>query len=461
MKKIVSGIFIILHTVGFSQNILWDGGAGNSDWSAPANWNPDGVPGATDQVEIPYGDTVEIFQGPQTIKYLKLQAFTQLIIHEGTALQILNSTAAGLEGSGLASKVVNQGTLVIQDAGTDGLLIYGTFTNDSTGVIEILNPGNYGIVTGTNDTLINNGNISILGSGNHGIYNTGTVTNLDSGRIQVENSGSYGIRNGSNDFLNNHGTLTISGSVNFGLENSGYVTNHPDATIQVTKGSEIGLNNRNRLYNAPGGTILIVQTGDGFGDYGLNNDLSDTLINAGFLSITHAADDAIHNRGYFRNESTGIVEIDTSGQDHPGYAIYVGTGYTLVNAGSILIDGASDHGIYNLDSMNNLPGALLQVENMSKSGILNSTGGILRNGGSVNIGSCQEYGIRNYHQCINEANGSMTFQNCLSGAIRNEFSDLFDNLGEVTIHANGINQIMNQGMLLIRTGGTINVLDAQ
>ena len=45
-------LFFIVFPQPLSAQKTWDGGAGNSDWSAAANWNPDGVPTSSDDVII-------------------------------------------------------------------------------------------------------------------------------------------------------------------------------------------------------------------------------------------------------------------------------------------------------------------------------------------------------------------------------------------------------------------------
>src|SRR5262249_46207128 len=41
----------------------WDGGAGNFLWSSPANWNPDGVPQASDDVIIDVPEEITVVYG--------------------------------------------------------------------------------------------------------------------------------------------------------------------------------------------------------------------------------------------------------------------------------------------------------------------------------------------------------------------------------------------------------------
>ncbi|MDX1478889.1 MAG: hypothetical protein R3301_14345 [Saprospiraceae bacterium] len=442
----------------FAQTKVWDGGAGTNAFGDAANWNPDGIPGVSDDLEIGFGNLVDLLAGNYTVRNIKISGYDAVFtIHEGATLTIANSTGTAFDAAGSSSQVINRGSLEITNSGFYGLLIYGVFTNDTTGVITITNAGDYGIVTGTNDTLYNHGNIIIDGSSNHSVYNTGTVTNYNTGTIQISNSASYGFRNGSNDFLNNYGNLVINGAVNFSLENSGIATNYSGGHISIIGGSEIGLNNRNKFWNQSGATIEILSPGDGFGDYGINNDLNDSVFNAGLIHVSQASDDGIYNNGYILNEASGVIVVDTSGVDHPGYGIYVRAGHPLTNAGSITINGASDHGLYNDATFSNLSGASMIILNVSGSGIFNGAADLLDNAGTLLVSSAEQYGLRNFGHVLNAANGTLTIQQSVLENLRNEFQDLIENYGTIHLHNAGTTGVWNTGAILLKTGGAILV----
>src|SRR5262245_52055185 len=55
--------------------VSWDGGAATLNWSDANNWNPDGLPGAADDVTIDVAGTITVQHtgGATTIKSLQLQ----------------------------------------------------------------------------------------------------------------------------------------------------------------------------------------------------------------------------------------------------------------------------------------------------------------------------------------------------------------------------------------------------
>lgn len=404
-------LMVLSFSYSFSQTKTWDEGAGTKSYGDAANWNPDGVPGLEDEIQIPYGDTVEIQSGTYSIKYIELRANSLFTIHEGAQLNVENSTNRAFDASGSTSKVINKGTLEINNSGFYALLIYGSFKNDSTGILTITNSGSYGIITGTNDTLNNYGQITITSPGDHGIYNTGTVNNFASGVINIESGSSYGFRNGGDDFFNNYGTLNVDEIANYAVENSGKMTNYPGAVMTISNGYEIGLNNRNSFINHSGATVNIHSTGDGFGDYGLNNDLNDSLFNYGIINIVNAADDGIYNNGYIMNDSTGEISIDTVGVHHPGYGIQNLNGRTFLNYGLTSITASSETSLYNLGTFHNGAVASLEIFEAANSGILIGSGDLVDNFGSILIQGSVDKAIYSYGTLLLRTGCQITVQN--------------------------------------------------
>jgi hypothetical protein len=411
MRLFILLLLLSLYSISHGQTKVWDGGAGTVSFGDADNWNPDGIPASMDAVEIGYGDTVEVTSGTFEIQYIKVSSNALFTIQEGAQLNVLNSANTAFDASGSTSKIINRGTLEITNSGQAGLLIYGSFRNDRTGVLRIMDAGDYGIVTGTNDTLYNSGLIDIMNPADHGIYNTGTVTNYASGTIEISAGVQYGFRNGPSDYFNNYGALKVTGTTNYGVENSGWVTNFTGGTITISGGTEIGLNNRGRLTNQQGATIQITSTGDGFGDYGLNNDLDDTLRNFGVINIVNAADDGIYNNGYIKNYGTGMITVIAPGYDFIGYGINIRSGHTIANLGSITISGSSDHGLLNAGIFTNHQNATMNITDTSKSGIFNGTNNLIDNDGDITIQGSMEIGIINYGLMMNHSLGKVTVQN--------------------------------------------------
>jgi hypothetical protein len=411
MRFLILLLLLSLNSISHSQTKVWDGGAGTVSFGDADNWDPDGIPASMDALEIRYGDTVEVTSGAFEIKYIKVSSNTLFTIQEGAQLNVVNSANTAFDASGSTSKIINRGTLEITNSGQAGLLIYGSFRNDSTGVLRIMDAGDYGIVTGTNDTLYNSGLIRIMNPADHGIYNTGTVTNYASGTIEISAGAKYGFRNGPSDFFNNYGALNVTGTTDYGVENSGWITNFSGGTIAISEGTEIGLNNRGRLINQQGATIQINSTGDGFGDYGLNNDLNDTLRNYGVINIVNAADDGIYNNGDIINYGTGMITVMAPGYDFIGYGINIRSGNAIFNLGSLTISGSSDHGLLNEGVLTNHQNAILNISDSSKSGIFNATNNFIDNDGDITIQGSTEIGLKNYGIIMNHSQGKVTVQN--------------------------------------------------
>ena len=441
----------------FGQTKTWDGGGSSNSFADGANWNPDGVPGPADDLVIPFGNDVELLSGTYTIRNFDLSGYNSTFtVHEGAQLNIASSTAIGLDASGSLSRVINRGTINISNTGNYGLLVYGVFENDTSGVLNITNTNNFGIITGTADTIYNHGQIHINSTSQHGIYNTGTVNNLSTGTITITNAGDYGFRNGPSDYLNNYGAITIDDCVDFSLENSGTLTNHPGGIITILNGHEIGLNNRSRLYNLEGGTITIEDAGDGYSEYGINNDNSDSLFNSGVIHISHPADEGIYNKGYIINEVTGSITIDTTGKNHPGTGIETTSGNTFINAGAITITGADEHGIMNAGTFSNLVSGEITINWPGSAGVLNSAADTFNTAGQLTIISALEYGVRNYG-IFNSQSGVTTIQNAAIQGFRNEFDDILEVSGIIDIENSGVPGLLNLGTVTIQTGGHLDI----
>lgn len=62
MIQLVLCVSCVLFLGGVAQAaVSWDGGGSDNDWMTPENWNPDGVPGSGDQVQIYDGDEPNVY----------------------------------------------------------------------------------------------------------------------------------------------------------------------------------------------------------------------------------------------------------------------------------------------------------------------------------------------------------------------------------------------------------------
>ncbi len=101
-------VAVFLCVASYSQTKTWDGGAGSSKWTDGNNWNPDGVPGSTDDVNLTSGTSASILlDGTGNCRTLK--------IANGYSLEINGSgaklTVAGDGGAGVDVEIQNQGTI--------------------------------------------------------------------------------------------------------------------------------------------------------------------------------------------------------------------------------------------------------------------------------------------------------------------------------------------------------------
>src|SRR5262245_42822264 len=72
--------------------VTWDGGGGNFDWSTPANWSGDVLPGAGDDVVIDFGaidSTLTFAGGNSTVN--SLTCHVPLVVSGGEFLMAADS----------------------------------------------------------------------------------------------------------------------------------------------------------------------------------------------------------------------------------------------------------------------------------------------------------------------------------------------------------------------------------
>lgn len=57
-----------------AASFVWDGGGGDSNWHNPANWAPDGVPGAGDDAEVKQAVAIEVSSSTTINRFVVRQA---------------------------------------------------------------------------------------------------------------------------------------------------------------------------------------------------------------------------------------------------------------------------------------------------------------------------------------------------------------------------------------------------
>ncbi|TCC96935.1 beta strand repeat-containing protein [Pedobacter hiemivivus] len=195
----------------------WDGGAGTSNWGDAANWNVDGVPTATDNVELTGANTININVVAVTKNLLLSNTGLILTTNAGNALTVsgdfslnsgtFNTAAAFPSVSGTVD--VSNGTVgfIGGTAQTIPAYNYYNLTSSSTGSRTLAGTGTIGIANtfspGTNTYTITGSTVNFNGSEPQTIpafnYNQLTLSNAG---LKTFNTGTTGIA----------GTLAVTGS---------------------------------------------------------------------------------------------------------------------------------------------------------------------------------------------------------------------------------------------------------
>lgn len=191
----------------------WDGGGGTLLWSNAANWDPDGIPGAADDVVIDAPGSI-------TVAYLSLGTS----IHSLTCAETLSIGISSLSiaaPSTIANlKYTNAGTLT----GAGDVTVTGTATLNNSGVLA----GTGHLIVAAGGTLTISGVFAI--QKNIDNYGTGTWS-----------GGNVFFAGGSNAAFNNYGTLNVPWS------NTG-----SSLAMQASEGSGSGSFNNHGTINKTG-----------------------------------------------------------------------------------------------------------------------------------------------------------------------------------------------------------------
>jgi hypothetical protein len=214
----------------------WDAGDDGKKWSKNNNWNPNGVPSATDTVVIGSGFTPQVDIDAVCAALTIGSGTTLTFTTDNKSLRVGLSTGGGVTNNGTISwpsgtigvtfrsmgNFVNNGPFTI--AGTDSLIVEGNFTNSSSD-LSISNSGMNFILKGdwTNTgslgtTWMSNGTIIVNGTSNQ-TFTGSRFLNL------TVNKPSGNVISGSDHEIS--GTLTLTsgkwvlGVYNLTLDNSG------------------------------------------------------------------------------------------------------------------------------------------------------------------------------------------------------------------------------------------------
>jgi hypothetical protein len=329
----------------------WDGGAGTNNWGDANNWNTDGVPASTDDVDLTGVNAINIDVAATTKSLLLNNDNLILTINPGNSLAVSGNfiLTAGTFNTGSAFPTISGtvsitgGTVGFTGSNTQTIPAYNYYnlTSSSTGARILANSGIIGIAgvctPGTNAYTITGSTIDYNGSSAQTIdthnYNNLILSNADvktfgSGTIGI--AGSLTITGGAsaNATINNS-TIKYNGSANqsittmtyYNLDvlSSGGVVTLPDATISnnltITAGTvSIGSNAmpqtiaaNGNITIAAGATLNVAGTSDATHLLTLGGD----IINSGTLNLRPDAN-SLCNTVFNKNGNQTIAGTGTT-----------------------------------------------------------------------------------------------------------------------------------------------------
>ncbi len=405
----ILALVLVINTVSlFAADKTWTGTT-DSNWAEASNWNPSGVPTASDNVKIPNTSNDPVIQGDDiSVLGINLKENSTLTILEGAKLTVLRyiSVIAGCS-------MYNSGIINIGNFGYENVYIY-----------------NEGIIR--NSSVLNIGNTRT--SGKVGIHNLNTFENLSGGEINIDGV-SIGIRMQSGTFIN-------ASRINIG---------------GIAEISEDGLHCSGGLfYNNEGGEMTINQTGT----RGIwNNAWFTNAAKLNIGQITSVGKKGIVNAGNFKNLLGGEISIDRTIED--GLINYGG----FYNSATINIGQTNDigfSGILNDRVFKNNLGGKINIDRTGRDGI-NNVSGTFTNSSTINIGQTTEIslsGIINGNTFKNEVGSEINIDQTINDGLSNSFDGIFTNVGKINIGKTaevGGNGLSNLGRVRNNEGGEINI----
>lgn len=418
-------LFTLIAGIAKGQARDWVGGAG--DWNVPGNWNPAGVPAATDDVTIGAGDDITVPAGFAAVsKSVTLSGGGDITIAATGSLEINGSTANGINMAGSGTSMTNLGILKIGNTTAISLsgILMGSgsvFSNGGSGSIEV-------------DRITNNLAIWLLGANtqfdNSGIIKMGSLGTIKNWGIGLGTSASFNNNAGASIEINN--TVQNGGiymEVNTAFSNAGTIKIGNTAHIEIYG---ITVKSGSSFTNEASGVIEIDRV-TGLVAYDLaviRTEGAGTLFsNQGTLKI--GSNSACSNHGIsvqsgsvFTNNSAIPIEINNISNGGSIYAI--GNGSTFTNAGTIKVGNlasvTSGMGVGSDGSFVNTAGATIELNRITAtSALTGSLNGTFTNAGIITIGtisnSIYKSGIEfNESTFTNEATGAIEINYTFTGA---------------------------------------------
>lgn len=303
MKCLFSIISCFFLVITVTAQKTWDGGAGTNNWNDGNNWNPNGVPNATDAVTIGNGFTV-ILNTNASIAALTLGGGVSGSLTLGN-----NNTDRTLTISG--NVLVSNGA-TLQTAGNGGnvLNIGGNLQNN--GVFDMR-------IGGATANVVFNGaaNQTVSGTGGTTDFNTINVNNTNAASIIDIASSNFSAAAGfltlTRGILRMSGTYTFSNTF-FNTANpvinsdEGIWLNNPNVTV-TGQNSDTQLAGLIRITN---GTYNIGIAADWWLTYSTGSSI---IIEGGAMNISGALIPSATGQTTSYNQSGGTLTVCTAGNN--------------------------------------------------------------------------------------------------------------------------------------------------
>ena len=184
--------------------------AGSANFNTTTDWNPSGIPGATDDVAIDAAGTYTVTASTsETVDTLAVAANATLVVSAGTFTVSNGSGAGGLAGS------------IILDAGAV-LALAGLVTNDGTiaGAGQVGNGGSLSLVNAAGAVIDANQAAALVLSTTGGVSNAGLIEATDTAagngglvvqNTTIDNAGGTVAANGTHAHVDLSGATIIGG----------------------------------------------------------------------------------------------------------------------------------------------------------------------------------------------------------------------------------------------------------
>ena len=338
----------------------WDGEGGDDSWNTAANWDPDGVPGAGDDVVINEGDTVDLTITPASVSSLTcsgdLSVTTTITLAAPSQIQGTGTLALGAGGLTGAGNLTVNGSMAWTGgtvSGSGQLIIPSgkalTISGSSAKYLSERELVNQGTVTHTSSsfslasgaTISNSGTFDIAGSDeiyastlsgtviNTGLFKKSSGTATAEVKVPFENNGgTVEVDEGTLDFEDydtlTGGTYTVASGAALTLTGNGTTAS---GSLSGTIGGTFALSEGSLTVAAGGATLNF--GGNGFTYSGGIIDGTGTLTNTGTLKIS----------GGGAKYLSGAT-LDNQGTiTHTSSSFSLASGATISNSGTFDIAG--------------------------------------------------------------------------------------------------------------------------